>query len=342
MIRHTVKDLAEMVQGRVLGDETRLIDDTRALNQTTPTAISFAVGEYAQMLGKINCGAVIVEEEVEASMPLIIVPNAKAAFATILKVFHPDVKMPKGIHPTAVIGENVSIGKNVTIRPYAVIEDNASIGDNVIIYPHVYIGHNTRIGSDAVIYPHAVVHENCVVGERVVLRAGAIVGGEGFGFATQDGKHTHIPQVGNVVLEDDVEIGSCSCIDCATLSSTIVRRGTKIDNLVHLGHNVEIGEDSFLCAQVGIAGSVKSGKNCTFAGQVGSTGHITIGDNCLFAARTGITGNVPNGARYAGFPMREHREWLRIEANLSKLAQMNKTIKALEKEIEKMKNKEEE
>lgn len=184
-----------------------------------------------------------------------------------MECFHPPVTWEAGIHETAIIGKNVSLGENVAIGPYVVINDNAVIGDNVIIRPYVYIGHNVRIGEGSDIYAGAVVHENCVLGKRVVLRAKAVVGGEGFGFATEAGKHIHIPQVGNVVLEDDVEVGSCSCIDNATMGSTLVRRGTKIDNLVHLGHNVEIGEDCFIIAQVGIAGSTKTGNHCILQGK---------------------------------------------------------------------------
>ena len=201
------------------------------------------------------------------------------------------------------------------------------------LHAYVYIGHNARIGEGTTIYASSVVHENCILGKRVVLRANAVVGGEGFGFATENGKHTHIPQVGNVILEDDVEVGSCSCIDNATMGSTLVRRGTKIDNLVHLGHNVEIGEDCFLIAQVGIAGSTKCGNHVIFAGQTGCTGHITIGDNVTFAGKTGITGNVPSNGLYAGFPMRPHKEWLKLAAYESRLPDMVKQLKALEKEV---------
>lgn len=175
------------------------------------------------------------------------------------------------------------------------------------------------------------------MGKRVVLRAKAVIGGEGFGFATENGIHTHIPQVGNVILEDDVEIGSCTTIDNATMGSTLVRRGTKIDNLVHLGHNVEIGEDCFLIAQVGIAGSTKCGNHVIFAGQTGCTGHITIGDNVQFAGKTGITGNVPSNSVMAGYPMRPHKEWLKLAAYENRLPEMVKTVKQLQKEIDALK-----
>ncbi len=333
-MKYTVEELAKAIQGRVVGDGSVEIEDTRSLDQADLKSISFAVGEYCEFVPQAKAGAVIVEAEVAgAPMPQIVVANAKAAFAQVLQLFHPPVVFLAGIHETAIIGKNVTLGKNVTVGPYCIIYDNAVIGDNVTLHARVYVGHNVRIGDDSVLYTNAIVHENCVLGKRVVLRANAVIGGEGFGFATENGVHTHIPQVGNVVLEDDVEVGSCSCIDNATMGSTLVRRGTKIDNLVHLGHNVEIGEDCFIIAQVGIAGSTKCGNHVTFAGQTGCTGHITIGDNVTFAGKTGIIGNVPSNGVYAGFPMRPHKEWLKVSAYESRLPEMAKTIKQLQKEI---------
>lgn len=336
-MKYTVEELAKIIEGNVIGDSGIVIEGTKGMKEAGKTDIAFAVGEYLSYIGQAKAGAMIVEQKVDAPMPVIVVENAKVAFAKLLDVFYPPVEVPVGVHETAIIGNNVKIGKNVSIQPYCVICDNAVIGDNTILHPYVYVGHNVKIGEGSELFPSAVVHKNCEIGNRVVLRANAIIGGEGFGFATKDGKHTHIPQVGNVVLEDDVEVGSCSCVDNGTMGSTIVRRGTKIDNLVHLAHNVEIGEDCFLVAQVGIAGSTKCGNSCIFAGQSGSTGHITIGDNCTFAARTGITGHVPDNVQYAGFPMRPHREWLKLSAYESRLPEMAKAIKQLQREIKALK-----
>lgn len=333
-MKYTVSELATHVQGTVIGDGTVCIEETRSLEQGAPQAISFAIGEYRDLVGQSRVGAVVVEAEIEGlAIPQILVSNAKGAFAKILELYHPPVVFPREIHETAVIGKNVTIGKNVAIGPYCVIYDNAVIGDNVTLHAYVYVGHNVVIGESSTLYAGSIVHENCRLGKRVILRAKAVIGGEGFGFATENGRHRHIPQVGNVILEDDVEVGSCSCIDNATMGSTMVRRGTKIDNLVHLGHNVEIGEDCFLIAQVGIAGSTKCGNHVVFAGQTGCTGHITIGDNVTFAGKTGIIGNVPSNGVYAGYPMRPHKEWLKLAAYESRLPEMAKTIKELQKEI---------
>ena len=303
----TLQELATLVGGRVVGDGSIVITETRSFEQAVKQSITFAVGEYVEHIALCQAGAVIVESEVkDAPMAQIVVDNAKAAFAQVLELFHPPVVVPREVHSTAIIGNNVTIGKNVAIGAYCVINDNAVIGDDVTIRPYVYIGHNVRIG-------------------------------EGFGFATENGVHTHIPQVGNVILEDDVEVGSCTTIDNATMGSTLVRRGTKIDNLVHLGHNVEIGEDCFLIAQVGIAGSTKCGNHVIFAGQTGCTGHITIGDNVQFAGKTGITGNVPSNSIMAGYPMRPHKEWLKLAAYENRLPDMVKTVKQLQKEIDALK-----
>ncbi len=337
---YSVEALAKKVNGTVIGDGSVNITDAASLDVAGEGQICFAINEYAAYVPQAKASAVIVEKEIpQAPMPLIIVDNAKKAFIEVLNLLRPPVEWEKGIHETALIGKNVTLGKDVTIGAYCMVCDNVTLGDGVILHPYTYVGHNTTVGENSVFYVGSVVHENCQIGKRVILRAHAVIGGEGFGFATENGVHTHIPQVGNVILEDDVEVGSCSCIDNGTMGSTIVRRGTKIDNLVHLGHNVEIGEDCFLIAQVGIAGSTKCGNHVTFAGQTGCTGHITIGDNIVFAGKTGITGNVPNSGMYAGYPLRPHKEWLRISAHEKKLPDLVKTVKELQKEVAELKAK---
>lgn len=218
----TLQELANLVGGQLIGDESIVITETRSFEQAVKQSITFAIGEYVEHIALCQAGAVIVESEVKnAPMAQIVVDNAKSAFAQVLEVFHPPVVVPREVHSTAIIGKNVTLGKNVAVGAYCVINDNAVIGDNVTIRPYVYIGHNVRIGEDSDIYAGAIVHENCILGKRVVLRAKAVIGGEGFGFATENGIHTHIPQVGNVILEDDVEIGSCTTIDNATMGSTL-------------------------------------------------------------------------------------------------------------------------
>lgn len=339
-MKKTVQELAEFLGGTVIGNRDAVIEDVKGLAEAGRQDITFAVDPYTEYLPQVHAGAVIVEKEVPAGdNTLVVVENPRLAFSQLLVLFHPRQSVASGIHPTAIIDDSAVIGENTAVMAYAVIGKHVKIGDNCTIYPSVFIGDNVTIGNDTTIYPGAVIHENCVLGQRDVIRAHAVIGGEGFGFATENGKHTRIPQIGNVEIGDDVEIGACTCIDNATLGSTKVARGTKVDNLVHLGHNVEIGEDCFIIAQTGIAGSTKAGNHVIFAGQTGCTGHITIGDNAVFAGKTGITGNIKGGQIYAGFPARPHMEWSRTQVYLKRLPEMAKTIKTLEKKIAQLEKK---
>lgn len=339
-MKKTVQELAAFLGGMVIGNGDAVIEDVKGLAEAGRQDITFAVDPYTEYLPQVHAGAVIVEKEVPAGdNTLVVVENPRLAFSQLLVLFHPRQSVASGIHPTAIIDDSAVIGKDTAVMAYAVIGKNVKIGDHCTIFTSVFIGDNVTIGSGTTIYPGAVIHENCVLGQRDVIRAHAVIGGEGFGFATENGKHTRIPQIGNVEIGDDVEIGACTCIDNATLGSTKVARGTKVDNLVHLGHNVEIGEDCFIIAQTGIAGSTKAGNHVIFAGQTGCTGHITIGDNAVFAGKTGITGNIKGGQVYAGFPARPHMEWSRTQVYLKHLPEMAKTIKALEKKIAELEKK---
>ena len=213
------------------------------------------------------------------------------------------------------------------------------IGAGVTVYPHAYIGQYSEIGDHTVIYPSATVREHCRVGARCTIHSCAVIGADGFGFTTEAGVHTKVPQVGGVVIEDDVEIGAHVGIDRATLGATVIGKGTKIDNLVHIGHNCNIGANCLIVAQTGISGSTKVGHNVTFGGQVGTVGHINIGANSVYAARSGIIGDMPEGVFCAGFPVQPHAEWLRVQAAIRRLPEMVKKIKALEKEIEGLRGK---
>lgn len=339
-MKKTVKELAQFLGGTVIGDENREISDVKGLAEAGSDDISFAVEPYTEYLPQVHAGAVITEKEYPAgNNTLVLVENPRLAFSKLLELFHPRQSVQKGIHSTAVVDESAKIGENTAVMAYAVIGKNVNIGAGSVIYPYVFIGDNVTIGANAAIYPGAVIMENTVMGDNAVIRAHAVIGGEGFGFATKDGKHTRIPQIGNVTIGDDVEIGACTTIDNGTLGSTKVGRGTKIDNLVHLGHNVEIGEDCFVIAQTGIAGSTKVGNHVTFAGQTGCTGHITIGDNVTFAGKSGIVGNVASNTINAGFPARPHIEWSRTQVYIKKLPDLAKTVKALEKRIAELEEK---
>lgn len=340
-MKRTVKELAEFLGGSVIGDGTRIIEDVKGLAEAAAGDITFAVDPYTEYLPNVHAGAVIVEKEVPAGdNTLILVDTPRLSFSKLLELFHPRQSVEKGVHATAVIDKTAVLGDNTAVMAYAVIGKEVYIGANSVIYPYVFIGDRVRIDEGAVIYPGVVIFENTVIGKNAVIRSHAVIGGEGFGFATKDGVHTRIPQIGNVVIGDDVEIGAGTAIDNGTLGSTKVGRGTKIDNLVHLGHNVEIGEDCFVIAQTGIAGSTKTGHHVTFAGQTGCTGHITIGDNVTFAGKSGIIGNVPSNTINAGFPAQPHIEWSRTQVHLRRLPDLAKTVKQLEKRLAALEGKE--
>lgn len=330
----TLADIAARVAGEVLGDPTIEIQGATGVEVAGPTEITFAVPPHLEKAATSAAGAVLVPSEVtEFAKPAIRVDNPRVAFVDLLTLFQPPVLVRREVHPTAVIGEDVCLGENVAIMPYAVIAPGAVIGDNTILYPHTYVGRDTRIGADCILYPSATVMDRCVVGDRVIIHSGAVIGSDGFGFVTHGGEHRKVPQLGNVILEDDVEVGANTGIDRATTTSTIVGKGTKIDNLVHLAHNVEVGQHCFFVAQTGIAGSTKIGNYCTFAGQTGSTGHIKVGDGCVFTARSGLISDIPAGSVCGGFPARPHKEWLRQEAAAAKLPDLVKKIRELEKRL---------
>ena len=336
-MQKTLREIAQLVDGRLIGDGSLIIRGVTNIAEAGSTDITFAVPPHIDKASQSAAAAVIIPETIEDfPKPAIGAANPRLAFTKLLEIFTPPVAVQRGIHPTASLGSNVVLGSNVAILPYAVIADNVTIGDNTVLYPHTYIGNAVTIGSDCLIYSGVALRENCHIGNRVIIHNNAVIGSDGFGFVTIGGKHKKVPQVGNVVLGDDVEIGACVTIDRATTGSTIVKAGAKIDNLVHLAHNVIVGENCFLVAQTGIAGSAKIGNNVTFAGQSGSAGHLTIGDNCVFAARSAPISDVPAGSFYAGFPARPHKEWLRTEVAAGKVPDLLKKVRDLEARLAKL------
>ncbi|MBC8016544.1 MAG: UDP-3-O-(3-hydroxymyristoyl)glucosamine N-acyltransferase [Sporomusaceae bacterium] len=333
-MKKTLREIAELVNGTLLGDGEIEIAGVTNIEEATMNDITFAVAPHLNKAERSLAAAVIIPDTItEFAKPAIRVENPRIAFVSLLEVFMPKIEVERGIHPTAVIGKEAIIGENVSIMAYAVIADHAKIGDHTIVYPHTYIGHGATVGSESLIYSNVTIGAGCHIGSRVIIHSGAVLGSDGFGFITVGGRHQKVPQVGNVLIEDDVEIGANAAIDRATTGSTIVKRGTKIDNLVHLAHNVTVGENCFFVAQTGIAGSVKIGNNVTFAGQSGSAGHLTIGDQCVFAAKAGVISDVPERSFYAGFPARPHKEWLRAEAAANKVPDLIKKVRDLERRL---------
>ena len=339
----TVRELAEFLHGKLENDAPELkVTGVNGLVEAGPQDISFAVPPHVEHCHLSKAGVMVLgfdDPKLPDNRPVIRVENPRAAFAALLELFRHRAEVERVVSDRAYVAPTAKIGKNVAVMPFAYIDDGAEIGDGTVIYPHVYVGKNVKVGSDCLFYPSATIREGCVLGNKIVLQSGAVIGGDGFGYITDKttGKHSFVLQAGNVVLEDEVEVGSNSCIDRATAGSTVVGAGTKIDNLVHLGHNDVLGKNCLVVAHVGISGSVTAGDNCVFAGQVGTVGHITIGNNCQFAGRTGITHNIPDNSVCAGFPAQPYKEWLKQEANLRKVGDLVKKVKELEKALAELK-----
>lgn len=332
----TVQELAQLLQGELEAeDSSLLITGVNGLQEAQTGQISFAVPPYVEVAGQSAASALVLAtgDSFKGKQAVIRVENPRAAFATLLTLFRPPEEVERVISPKAHVDSTAKIGKNVAILPFAYVAADAQIGDNTVIYPHAYVGRHAKIGPDCTLYSNVVVRENCQLGARVILQAGCVIGGDGFGYVTTEGKHTKVLQTGNVILGDDVEVGANTCIDRATVDSTVVGRGTKIDNLVHLGHNDIIGENCLLVAHVGISGSVTVGNNCTFGGQAATVGHIKIGNNCVFTGRAGIIGDIGDNAFLSGFPAQPHGDWLRQEANVRKVGDLLKKVRQLEKQV---------
>jgi UDP-3-O-[3-hydroxymyristoyl] glucosamine N-acyltransferase len=338
-MRKTLREIAQFINGEVIGDDTVIITGVSGIKEAQPGDITFLANpKYLSLLETTFASAVITSNDpIVISKPIIRTENPSLAFAQIMSLIAPqDLRHPKGIHATALVGRDVSFGKNVGIGAYVVIEDGASVGDNTVVYPGCYIGHHANIGRDTVMYANVSIREKTVVGNRVIIHSGTVIGADGFGYAAINGVHHKIPQVGTVVIEDDVEIGANVTIDRARFDKTIIGKGTKIDNLVQIAHNVVIGEHSIIVAQAGISGSTVIGKGVTLAGQAGLVGHITVGDGAVVAAQAGVTKSVPPGAFVSGYPAKPHDIAKRINACIQNLPRLYETVSALKKKIKEL------
>ena len=338
-MKKTLRELAEWVDGQVIGNADVWIEGITGIDEAGPADLTFAVPPHLNRALASQAGAVIVPATVESyDKPAIRVANPRIAFTKLLTLFTPPPQVERGVHPSAVVGKNLVLAENTAVLAQVFIGDDVTLGAGTIVYPHTFIGDQVKIGENCVIHPNVTIREGAVLGDRVIIQSGAVIGGDGFGYVTVDGEHLKVPQVGNVIIEDDVEIGSNTAIDRATTGSTVIKRGTKVDNLVHIAHNDVIGEHCFIVAQTGISGSVTVGHHVTLAGQTGTAGHINIGANSVFIGRAGITKDTPANYFGAGTPARPHQEWLREQVALHKLPDALRKIRDLEKrmaEIEK-------
>jgi len=294
--------------------------------------------KYDSFLATTEASAVIMQApRPNCPIPALIAPNPQLAFLTVLNIFAAQRgPVAPGVHPTAVIGERVRMGAAASIGPHVVICDDVVLGDRVAVLAGCYLGGGVRIGDDAFIYPNVVIREGTVLGQRVIVHSGAILGSDGFGFARDGGKIRKIPQIGNVEIGSDVEIGANTTIDRATTGTTRIGSGTKIDNLVMIAHNVQVGENSLLCAQVGISGSTILGSDVTLAGQVGVVGHIELGDGVQVGAQGGVTKSVPSGRSVSGYPALPHEQARRVYASMRHLPEMLRTIRDLCRRLEEL------
>ena len=334
-----LRELASHVGGEVIGDGETAIESVAPIDSAGRGDIAFiASPRYRHHLATTKASALIVsaDEEEKGGTNLLRVADPYLAFAKILDLLQPSAPHHGGRHPGSEVYEGAEVGDEVSLYPFAVVDEGASIGDRVVLYPGVYIGRNAVIGDDTLLYPNVTVREGCRIGKGVIVHANSVIGSDGFGYAGEGGRHVKIPQTGIVVIEDDVEIGACVTIDRATLGKTIIRRGTKVDNIVQIAHNVEIGEDSIVVAQVGISGSTKIGKRVTLAGQVGVVGHIEIADNVTVGAQSGVIKSLTEEGLYSGMPAMPYHQWQRTYGIVRKLPELRKRLLQLEQRLEKL------
>ncbi len=329
--------IAEVAGGKLQGDGLVEIRDVADLDDAEEGTISFlADPKDKEKLSTSNASAFIVPHGVEfKERPIVICNSPRLAFISVVNIFHPP-PAPAGISPDSFIAGDAVIGKDVTIYPNVYVAEGAVIGNRVSLYPGVHVGLKARVGNESTLYPNVVIMDGTMLGDRVIIHGGTVIGSDGYGFVWDGRQHVKVPQIGNVVIESDVEIGANCSIDRGSLGKTIIKKGTKIDNLVHIAHNCEIGDNSLLSGQVGLAGSVTLGKKTVFAGQVGVSDHVTIGDGVTVGGRSGVTKNLEDGAFVTGYPPLPHREWLKIQKTLEKLPKLRKEIKRLMIKIEKL------
>ena len=338
----SAKQIAEFIQGTIVGDENATVHTFAKIEEGIPGAISFLSNpKYTHYIYDTQSSIVLVnkdfEPEKEIKATLIKVDNAYESLAKLLNLYEMSKPKKTGIDPLAYIAPTAKIGENVYIAPFACVGDNAVIGDNTSLHPHATVGSGAKVGNNCILYPHTTVYHDCRVGNNCILHAGSVVGADGFGFAPSPEGYEKIPQIGIAILEDDVEIGANTCIDRATMGATIIRKGVKLDNLIQIAHNVEVGSNTVMASQVGVAGSTKIGEWCMFGGQVGVAGHITVGNRVNMGAQSGVNGSVKGGKALIGTPPIEFKNYFKSSAVFKKLPDMYLELASLKKELDELK-----
>ena len=338
----TAKQIAAYIHGTIVGDEQATVHTFAKIEEGIPGALSFLSNpKYTHYIYTTQSSIVLVNKDFEPEQPvsatLIKVDNAYESLAKLMTLYEQSQPKRTGIDPLAYVAPTAKIGKDVYLAPFACVGDHAEIGDGTELHPHATVGRNAKVGSHCILYTHANVYHDCRVGNRCILHAGSVVGADGFGFAPSSEGYEKIPQIGIAILEDDVEIGANTCIDRATMGATIVHKGAKLDNLIQVAHNVEIGSHTVIASQTGIAGSAKIGEWCMLGGQVGIAGHIKVGNRVSVGAQSGIPGNVKDGTTLMGYPAIDPKQFARSAAIYKKLPEMYTELNRLQKEIEELK-----
>jgi len=331
----TLEQIADVVGGEVLGDKNIVIKGVSGIKEAQEGDITFLANQkYYPLVEKTEATAIIVERKIRnCSKPAILTDNPSLAFAKVVNLIAPASRKPQGISNLAFIGEGVKLGKNVAIGPFVILEDDVEIGEDTIIYGGCYIGFGTKIGKKCLLYSHVSIRERITVGNNVIIHSGTVIGSDGFGFAEVEGVQYKIPQIGTVVIEDDVEIGANVTIDRARFDKTVIGRGTKIDNLVQIAHNVIVGKNCLIVAQAGISGSTLIGDNVIIAGQAGLVGHIEVGEGAVIMAKSGVPKSVPKNTRVFGYPAKEEKHAKRVNAIVQRLPEIYQELKELKRKV---------
>ena len=338
----SAKQIAAFVQGEIVGDENATVHTFAKIEEGVPGALSFLSNpKYTPYIYETKSSIVLVNKDFIPEQPisatLIKVNNAYESLAKLMTLYEQSHPKRVGIDPLAYVAPTAQIGKDVYLAPFACVGDGAIVGDGTELHPHATVGRNAKVGANCILYAHATVYHDCIVGNNCIMHAGSVVGADGFGFAPTPDGYEKIPQIGIAILEDNVEIGANTCIDRATMGATIIHKGVKLDNLVQSAHNVEVGANTVMASQVGVAGSTKVGEWCMFGGQVGVAGHITIGDKVNLGAQSGAPGSIKANQQLIGTPPMEMKPYFKSQAVFRKLPDMYKEIDALRKELNELK-----
>ena len=338
----SAKQIAEYIQGVIEGDENATVHTFAKIEEGIPGAISFLSNpKYTHYIYDTESSIVLVNKdfvpEKEVKATLIKVNNAYESLAKLMTLYEQSQPKRTGIDPLAYVAPTAKIGKNVYLAPFACVGDNAEIGDGTELHPHATVGRGAKVGKNCILYTNCNVYHDCRVGNNCILHSGCVIGADGFGFAPSPEGYEKIPQIGIAILEDNVEVGANTCIDRATMGATIIRKGVKLDNLIQIAHNVEVGSNTVMASQVGIAGSTKVGEWCMFGGQVGLAGHIKIGNKVNLGAQSGVPGSLKDGQALIGTPPIEMKNYFKSSVLFKKLPDMAAELNSLKKEIEELK-----